>query len=76
MPKESIKFARAELYDKIWSTPATKLAEEFGISGRGLGKMCARLNIPVRPRGYWAKLAVGTPILKNSASAFEVELAR
>jgi hypothetical protein len=46
------------------------------ISGRGLGKMCARLNIPVPPRGYWAKLAVGKPILKNSASTFEVELAR
>src|ERR1700687_5875264 len=65
MPKESIKFTRAELYDKIWSTSATKLAEEFGISGRGLGKMCARFNIPVPPRGYWAKVAVGKPILKT-----------
>jgi hypothetical protein len=65
MPKESIKFAIAELYDKIWSTPATKLAEEFGISGRGLGKMCARFDIPVPPRGYWAKLAVGKPLLKT-----------
>jgi hypothetical protein len=65
MAKESIKFTRAELYDKIWSTPAIKLAEEFGISGRGLGKMCAQFNIPVPPRGYWAKLAVGKPMQKT-----------
>jgi len=65
MAKECVKFTRAELYDKIWSTPAIKLAEEFGISGRGLGKICARFNIPVPPRGYWARLAVGKPILKT-----------
>jgi hypothetical protein len=59
MKKESVKFTRAELYDKIWSTPATRLAEEFGISGRGLGKICARFDIPAPPRGYWAKLAFG-----------------
>jgi hypothetical protein len=51
--------------DKIWSTPAIKLAEEFGISGRGLGKICARFNIPVPPRGHWAKLAVGKAITKT-----------
>jgi len=65
MKKESVKLSRAELYEKIWSTPATKLAEEFGLSGRGLGKMCARFNIPVPPRGYWAKLAAGKPMLKS-----------
>ena len=65
MPNEFVKFTRAELYDKIWSTPATKLAEEFGISGRGLGKMCTRFNIPVPPRGYWAKFALGKPLLKT-----------
>ena len=65
MNKKSAKFTREELYEKIWSTPATKLAEEFGISGRGLGKMCARFDIPVPPRGYWAKLAVGKPPLKT-----------
>ena len=69
MKKESVKLSRAELYEKIWSTPATKLAEEFGISGRGLGKMCARFDIPVPPRGYWAKLAAGKPMLKTPLPA-------
>lgn len=65
MAKESINLTRAELYDKIWSTPATKLAEEFEVSGRGLGKMCARFNTPMPPRGFWAKLAVGKPMPKT-----------
>jgi hypothetical protein len=69
MKKESVKLSRAELFEKIWSTPATKLAEEFGISGRGLGKMCARFDIPVPPRGYWAKLAAGKPMLKTPLPA-------
>jgi len=63
MAKESIKFTRAELYDKIWSIPATKLAKEFGVSGRRLEKMCARFNIPVPPRGYRAKLWFGPAML-------------
>ena len=46
-----------ELYEKMWSRPAISLAEEFGISGRGLGKICSRFEIPVPPRGYWANLA-------------------
>lgn len=51
--------SRQELYQKIWSTPTTKLAQEFGISDVGLAKVCKRHGIP-RPRpGHWAKLAAG-----------------
>jgi len=37
----------------------TALAGEFGMSDRGLAKLCARHHIPVPPRGYWAKVAAG-----------------
>lgn len=37
----------------------TALAEEFGISDRGLAKACNRHRIPVPPRGYWAKVVAG-----------------
>lgn len=37
----------------------TTLAQEFGISDRGLAKVCSRHRIPVPPRGYWAKVAAG-----------------
>lgn len=54
---------RSELYEKVWSTPITKLAAEFGISDVGLAKACRRHAVPVPPRGHWAKLKAGqTPV--------------
>lgn len=40
----------------------SRLAEEFGISGNGLAKICDRLRIPYPPRGYWAKKDAGKPV--------------
>lgn len=53
---------RSELYDRIWSTPATKVAEELGISGSRVAAICKRHGVPTPPRGYWAKLAVGKAV--------------
>src|ERR1700733_11954397 len=53
------KITRTELYDKVWSVPMQKLAVEFGLSGRGLAKLCDRHQIPVPGRGYWARLQFG-----------------
>ncbi len=50
---------RSELYEKVWATPMTQLAAEFGISDVGLAKACRRHAIPAPPRGYWAKLRAG-----------------
>lgn len=54
-----IAITREELYEKVWKTPMWRLCEEFGLSGRGLGKLCERWNIPVPPRGYWRRLETG-----------------
>lgn len=50
-----------------------RLAEQYGISGNGLAKICDRENIPYPPRGYWAKHAVGkapkaSPMPKSDGS--------
>ena len=50
---------RSELYEKVWSTPITKLAAEFGVSDVGLAKACRRHAVPVPQRGHWAKLKAG-----------------
>ncbi|TIP23189.1 MAG: hypothetical protein E5X67_34430 [Mesorhizobium sp.] len=60
---------RQELYDLVWSTPIATLAQQFDISDRGLAKTCARYQIPVPGRGYWAKIEAGqsapkTPLWK------------
>jgi hypothetical protein len=64
MERQAVRLTRKELYEKMWSRPAICLAEEFGISGRGLGKLCSRFEIPVPPRGYWAKLAAGKHVTR------------
>jgi hypothetical protein len=51
----SVALTREALYNEVWSEPITKVAERFGLSDRGLGKLCARHEIPVPPRGWWAK---------------------
>ena len=55
----SISLTRQELYDRVWAEPVDTLAKEFGLSNVGLGKACRRHNIPVPPRGYWARKAAG-----------------
>ncbi len=56
-PKRRV--SREELYALVWQKPMSHLAVEYGVSGRGLAKICDRLDIPVPARGYWAKKAAG-----------------
>lgn len=53
---------RQELYDLVWSTPMTKLADDFGLSDVGLAKTCERHRIPTAPRRYWAKKEAGKKV--------------
>lgn len=59
-------FKRQELYELVWSTPMRELAKDYNISDRGLAKACARANIPVPERGYWAKLQAGKKVSRRS----------
>lgn len=65
MEDNRIKLTREELYERVWSTPATMLAKEFGISDVALGKICKKLNIPKPYPGYWQQLAVGRRVHKE-----------
>lgn len=58
-------FTREELYDLVWSKPISKLATEFGLSDRGLSKICERHHIPVPGRGHWARVDAGLPAKKT-----------
>jgi hypothetical protein len=55
----SYTFTRRALYELAWSEPMQSLAKKFGLSDRGLAKICAAANVPVPARGYWAKLQAG-----------------
>jgi hypothetical protein len=52
-------FTRTELYELIWSEPASAVAPRLGVSGVALGKACRKAAIPLPPRGYWARKQAG-----------------
>ena len=59
MADRSRGLTREELYDLIWSRPATKLANELGITYYTLMKVCSELAVPKPPAGYWQHVSSG-----------------
>jgi hypothetical protein len=62
--KQPVVLTRDELYNQVWSAPMSRLATQYGITGTGLAKICARLNVPCPPRGYWNKKAAGKKVVQ------------
>lgn len=58
------EFSRKSLYDLVWSEPRVQLAKRLGVSDVAIGKYCRAANIPVPPRGYWARLEAGQSVSK------------
>ncbi len=55
-------YEREVLYNEVWQQPVTKVSERYGVSDVMIHKVCKALNVPVPPRGYWAKKAAGQPV--------------
>ncbi len=53
------RYGRRVLYEQVWSEPALTVAKSYGVSSVWLGKVCRQLNVPVPPRGYWARVRSG-----------------
>jgi hypothetical protein len=53
------EITRSALYELVWAQPRGVLAKQFNISDVALAKRCLQANIPMPPRGYWAKLEAG-----------------
>lgn len=56
-PSDPLRLTRSELYERAWSTPVIRLAEEFGITNFLLSGICQKHQIPTPPSGYWSKVA-------------------
>ena len=54
-----IVLRREELYERVWKEPLVRVAKEFGLSDRGLAKVCVRMEIPLPGRGYWRQVETG-----------------
>ncbi|HVU19451.1 MAG TPA: hypothetical protein VHE09_01895 [Rhizomicrobium sp.] len=59
-----VEVSRDKLFEQVWQTPMQRLAEQYGITGNGLAKICDRLKVPYPPRGYWAKVSAGKNVVK------------
>jgi hypothetical protein len=55
------EFTRKELYGLVWSQPMRTAARSVGISDVALARHCRKANVPVPPRGYWARKQSGKP---------------
>lgn len=62
--RKEVTLHRSDLYEQVWETPMIRLASQYGISDKGLAKICKKLNVPVPPRGYWATIKSGIKLNK------------
>jgi hypothetical protein len=60
-----MELLRGELFEMMWKEPLRKVADRLGISDVGFAKACRSLNIPVPPRGRWAKLQHGKRVRRR-----------
>ncbi len=65
---------REALYDLVWTTPLSTLAQRWGLSRNGLAKICDRLLVPYPGRGYWNARRAERPPLPPAPPGSEVAL--
>jgi hypothetical protein len=68
--KDHLSLTREELYNLVWAKPMTEVGQDFQISDRAMAKICARKQVPVPPRGYWAKKNAGKSVSKPPLPEF------
>lgn len=65
----TIEVARSTLYEEVWATPMSRLAERYGLSDVALKKVCRKMGIPTPPRGYWARRRHGHAVRRPALPA-------
>ena len=58
-------YDRETLYREVWEQPVSNVAQKYGVSDVMIHKACKTLNVPVPPRGYWAKIQAGQTVAKE-----------
>ncbi len=76
-----MQIQRIELYDLVWSTPVTEIANQFKTTGSEIRKICTTNNIPLPENGYWMKLKFGKkvniiPLPESDGFTNEIEIAK
>ena len=61
---QATKVHRETLYKEVWEDPISKIAIRYSISDVALAKVCRKLQVPVPPRGYWARIQHGQHVTR------------
>jgi hypothetical protein len=64
MTSGEVTLTREQLFEFAWQDPMRTLATRYGLSDRGLAKICMRLHVPVPGRGYWAQKAANKEVFR------------
>lgn len=64
-------YNREKLYEEVWDKPVVQVAAVYGVSDVMIHKICKSLDIPVPPRGYWARVRAGEKLKKPPLPANE-----
>ena len=54
--KDLKSLSRKELYNLVWKKPIMQIAKEYGLSDRGLGKLCENMAYQLHQEGIGQKL--------------------
>ena len=57
--------SRGELYAEVWSVLMLRLGSKYGLSDVGLAKVRRKHDIPLPPRGYWARKQHGKAVKQS-----------
>ncbi len=71
---QRVDISREELFALIWEKPTVEVARDLGISDVAVAKLCARLQVPKPPRGYWARVEAGQAPRRPPLRAFREEI--
>jgi hypothetical protein len=55
MLQDLVTLKREDLYQKVWSTPMFKVANELRLPWSKLKKICKIMDIPTPAKAYWNK---------------------
>ena len=61
---DRLQVSRWTVYQLVWAGPISVLAQSLAVSNVTLAKACRRGEIPLPPRGYWAKLKAGKRVTR------------
>lgn len=57
-----VSMTRQELFKLVWSEPVSRVAERFRLSDNSLRSVCLGEDVPLPPRGHWARARAGQKV--------------